>query len=98
MPRSPSILPTDRETYTEPDSGCFEATKFLGRASKCSECPFEECVLVKPLAKQQREKRDAKILDLYWQGTDIAKLMKMFRLTQRGVMRIVYREAGRRKK
>jgi len=34
---------TDSYAYVLSDSGCLEATLFLGHSSLCLECPFPEC-------------------------------------------------------
>ncbi len=34
---------TDGQGYILPDSGCRIATKYLGHASLCLECPYPEC-------------------------------------------------------
>lgn len=31
--------------YCLPDSGCQQATEYLGYPSFCLDCPFDECVL-----------------------------------------------------
>ena len=33
----------DAENYVYPDSGCSNATKFLGEQSLCFDCPFPDC-------------------------------------------------------
>ena len=39
---------TDNENYNKSDSGCAEASEFLGgEASSCFECPFPKCIYEK---------------------------------------------------
>jgi hypothetical protein len=74
---------------------------FWAEPSRCSECPFEECVLVDPSIcpnpKQKRmAERDARILDLFWQGAEIEDLMKQFGLGKSRIQVIIHKEASGR--
>lgn len=40
----PRLL-TDVKTYGGADSGCEQATEYLGYQSSCLKCPFKKCVL-----------------------------------------------------
>lgn len=34
---------TDAQGYTGPDSGCARVTAYLGKPSRCLDCPFLTC-------------------------------------------------------
>lgn len=40
-------MKTDNETYLGVDSGCPQATEYLGENSLCLRCPFKRCVYEK---------------------------------------------------
>lgn len=47
---------TDSEGYRDYDSGCYIASRYLGKASRCLKCPFGKCIL--DIHRQGRVRKD----------------------------------------
>ncbi len=73
------------------DRGCVKATRFLHHSSCCLECPFEECVLVKPLPTVCTVRRQ-EIKKRYKDGMSIDELALMFKIHRRTVGRAIGRK------
>jgi hypothetical protein len=90
------MLETDKPNYVKPDSGCRQATKFLGRPSRCGECPFEECVFIsRKGSRKRRSRRNEQILGLFWGGAEVPELAERFRLSKSSIYGIIAGEIKR---
>ena len=81
---------TDAKSYAGIDSGCPEASEFLGgEASSCFNCPFPKCIYDKPRQGRKRNtERDAVIKELS-KGMSIKELAVMFNLSKRRIQGIL---------
>jgi len=77
------------------DRGCPEATEFLKRStgdsyaqSKCTECPFPECIEVKPGMKPIPQKH-LEILALSKSRVSVMQIAKKVGVHHRTVQRVV---------
>lgn len=82
---------TDANTYTKEDSGCPEATRFLGYPSKCLLCPFKECVYDPGNGRKhlRAEMRNKQVIKMRYEGKTIEELARIFRLSHFTIRRIL---------
>lgn len=88
----------DKESYSRADSGCPEATAYLGGVqSSCLNCPFEKCIYetkgrpVSPL----RLRRNAEIMQMARQGAETKELAERFGVSRRTIERAL-KEQGQK--
>jgi len=88
----------DAESYGKADSGCPEATAYLGCQSSCLDCPFEECIFeIKGGAVSLRKrKRDAEIMEIARQGVSTKELSERFGLSKRTIIRVINSQGQKR--
>ena len=69
------------------DSGCRWATAFLGKQSRCFECPFPTCTLEErnQTTKKERVEHDAQIMALRSKGLPVKVIMKKLGVNQSNV-------------
>ncbi len=77
---------TDKVGYTAPDSGCWMASRFLGRQSHCFECPFDDCVYGLNVRERNRQ-----IVNFLRMGRSPGAVAGMFNVS----LNIVYAVARR---
>ena len=87
--RSGLGIKRDMITYSGADSGCKQATDYLGYQSSCLECPFPECVLGKHTIKPAKEARNNEIKERYYKGETIDGLAKSFGICKRTIERVL---------
>jgi len=83
---------TDKEYYQDVDSGCQQATDYLGgKQSSCLKCPFRKCAYDDEggLISAQKRNRDVGIRARRKAGAKIKDLAKYFGLSERTIERIV---------
>lgn len=78
---------TDSSFYGGTDSGCTEASSYLGYPSRCRSCPFRRCTL--DVGRQRNKKRNSEIRKLYKGGIAIAAIAVVYQVTPRTVQRTV---------
>ena len=78
---------TDAKAYSGSDSGCEQATKYLGYPSSCQSCPFKRCTLDK--RRQRMKQRNTEIRKLYRRSIAIAEIAVIHRVSPRTVQRVV---------
>ena len=78
---------TDSRLYGGSDSGCEQATKYLGYPSSCQSCPFKRCTLDK--RGQRMKQRNTEIRKLYRRGIAIADIAVIHRVSPKTVQRAV---------
>ena len=87
---------TDAPAYSYADSGCPEATDYLGEQSHCYECPFPRCVYESGGKRRLlTELRNMKLLRLWRQGKDSAELSDSFNLSLVQVNKIISEAYGK---
>jgi len=83
---------TDRKNYCGVDSGCKEASDFLGYPSSCKSCPFPKCIFDDPkLRKKYSDKtvRNKNIRRLYQKGAKVEDIATIYNLHTRTVQRVI---------
>lgn len=95
---------TDANTYTKEDSGCPEATKFLGHQSFCLDCPFWDkktywdkttrpsfCVYDPGNGRKhlRAEMRNKQIIKMRYEGKTLEELARIFRLSHFTIRKIL---------
>lgn len=80
---------TDAISHIEPDSGCAEATAFLGVQSSCFKCPFSRCIN-EPGGRKRWLKllRDKELLELWGEGRSKKDLAEIFGISAKHVGRL----------
>lgn len=79
---------TDSKWYGGGDSGCEQASAYLGYPSRCDGgCPFKSCVYDRHKARARQRNRE--IRKQYRRGGAIADIAVIYRVTPRTVQRIV---------
>ena len=78
---------TDSSFYGGTDSGCEQASKYLGYPSRCRSCPFRRCIL--DMGRQRNRQRNAEIRKLYKRGMAITDIAVVYQVTPRTVQRVV---------
>ena len=87
-----SQCPTDGAGYGSADSGCQQATDCLnGEPSCCQNCPFPECVYIKPggIKKAIKKKRNEEILQQFKKGQSVLALAEAFGVCRSTVQDVV---------
>jgi len=82
---------TDAKNYASSDSGCQQATDYLGHQSSCLKCPFYKCILDEPgvgIAKAKKRTRKEEIIRRLKAGESIADLAIAFDVSIRTVQRV----------
>lgn len=82
----------DAINYNKADSGCQQATNYLGYQSSCLLCPFPKCILDKPgvgFARAKKAIRNEEIIKLFKEGISIPDLARVFDVSKRTIQRAV---------
>ena len=85
-------LSTDNESYSRFDSGCKDATEYLGHQSSCFTCPFRDCRYGEGgvgLTKMLMNQRNEHILKKYTAGSSIRDLANEFGINIRTIQRVL---------
>ena len=82
---------TDDKSYSGADSGCPEATNFLGYTSSCLNCPFPSCIYEGGSANYSREQRNAKIIQMDKEGKTVGQIAVEMGIGRRQVERVISR-------
>lgn len=87
----------DSRSYGGTDSGCQEATNYLGRQSSCLRCPFRKCKLDEPgfgIIRAEKKNRNEEIKKLFNEGKKTKELAVLFDVQQRTIQRVVRKSGG----
>lgn len=84
-----TIDESEKETdyYAGSDSGCEQASRYLGYPSRCLSCPFKHCTL--EVGRQRTKQRDGEMRKLYRKGIAITEIAVIHRVSPRTVQRTV---------
>ena len=85
---------TDDPGHRGIQSGCPQASDYMGEPSSCLACPFSRCVFDKNKDgySLKREQRDKEVLKLFLSGSEITSLAMRFHLKKKYIVRIVNNE------
>ncbi len=82
----------DVVSYAGVDSGCQQATNYLGYQSSCLKCPFYKCILDElgiGVARAKKRIRNEEIWQRFKEGQSTSDLAKAFDVSSRTIQRIV---------
>lgn len=83
---------TDAKNYSGADSGCEQATDYIGYQSSCLSCPFEKCLLDEArvgISKFKKRTRNEEIIQRFKKGESIEDLALAFSICERTIQRLL---------
>lgn len=78
---------SDSSFYSGIDSGCTEASDYLGYPSRCRNCPFKRCTLEE--RKNKNKHRNAEMRKSYRKGLAVTAIAMIHKVTPRTVQRAI---------
>jgi len=83
---------TDDVGYADSDSGCKQATAYLGHQSSCLHCPFRKCILDElgvGIARAKKRTRNEEIIQRLSKGESISDIAEAFGVSIRTIQRVM---------